>query len=80
MGSMVERITDAIQVRAQDGADSPVDRGDAEYLARAALKALMDPTPAMIEAGQATECVHGDQNCGAEIAFAAMIRSAMEGE
>jgi hypothetical protein len=74
--SMIERLTDAIQARAQDGADSPVDRGDAEYLARAALQALMTPTPAMIEAGQKCEGFGGD---GGQI-YTAMIRSAMEGE
>lgn len=48
MTEMVERLTLAIQARAKDGADSPVDYGDAEYLARAVLEALREPTPAMV--------------------------------
>jgi hypothetical protein len=35
-----------------------------------------EPTEAMIAAGQATDCVHGDMNCGAENAYLAMIEAA----
>ena len=47
--------------------------------ALAVIEALMTPTPEMVEAGQTTECAHGDMNCGAEIAFKAML-SAAKGE
>lgn len=51
MTDMVERLTLAIQTRANDGADSPVDYGDAEYLARAVLEALREPSGEMMVAG-----------------------------
>lgn len=44
--------------------------------AKAALQALMEPTPGMVEAGQQCEGFGGD---GGQI-YTAMIRSAMEGE
>lgn len=41
MSEMVERLTAIIQQAAQDGADSPVDYGDAEIIARAVLQELV---------------------------------------
>lgn len=39
----------------------------------AVLRAIREPNAAMIAAGEATECVHGEQNCGCAISWQAMI-------
>jgi hypothetical protein len=52
-------------------------RMDYRSEARAAIAAMRKPTDAMVEAGQATECEHGEMNCGAAAAWQAMIDAAL---
>lgn len=44
---------------------------------RAAIASLREPTEAMIKAGKNTECEHMQMNCGADIAWQAMIDAAL---
>lgn len=82
MGSMVEKIARVLEPQAWaalgtgDTLAYKNRRTSSLRKARAALQALMEPTPGMIEAGQQCEGFGGD---GGQI-YAAMIRSAMEGE
>jgi len=74
--SMIERMARAIADARCDAGRPDPGKGLDEFIARAALQALMTPTPAMIEVGQKCEGIGGD---GGQI-YAAMIRSTMEGE
>lgn len=77
--AMIERMAAEIRAVASTNMIARLTKDDAEILARAALQALMEPTPGMVEAGGDCPIRDYDGNDPVEV-WQAMIRSAMEGE
>lgn len=79
--NMIERVARAIHCNISSDYCWPYMLDDEKELyriyARAALIAMREPDEAMVEAGQATECEHGDMTCGAANAWRAMIEVAL---
>ncbi|KKW92634.1 hypothetical protein [Sphingobium chungbukense] len=78
--SMVEAMARKLAIHACGGRDdwnkwAEFDRQPYRDQAIAALKALRDPTPEMVEAGQAVDCT-----ITAEPVWQAMIDAALDGE
>lgn len=82
MSEVIERVARALYVKEWGDIykweDNTTDQPYWCDQARAAIEALREPTPEMIDAGQRTECEHGEMNCGAAAAWRAMLSAALE--
>jgi len=80
MSEMVERVARALRalpVRDYAQVGGELDELRLREAARAAIEAMREPTEGMVKAGENTVCIHGDPQCGAAYAWAAMIDAAL---
>ncbi len=82
MTSMIEKVEEALEYEF-NGWGRVFDKGQKEGLAKAVIKAMMEPSEAMIEAGH--EAYHPSPDYGLDdedlgLAYKAMINAALEEE